>query len=336
MLPDDTRPDPLRQALTGLVQEGTLSGEQARRVDDVLRAARIGPNAHKEATAPTSSGAADSRRERMVEVFSYLGGALVIGALILIVGLAWEDLSRNGQLAICGGTSLLMLAAATAIGWRSTSLGGADSGGRRRVHAATLAAVASAGVAFTVAIAFDADTILGLLPPGIGMLVVAVGSYVVWRGAPLLCAIFAGGLLVVIALLDMRPAAWMTLLVVGSTLVAYGLVWIGLGRFVEPRRVAAVLGGVTGIVGAELVSSSDEYAGLGLVLGLVVIGIMFALLWTSSHWSYAALGAIGALLVPPTALGVLFDDALIAGVVLLVIGILLIVGAVTVVRRRAR
>jgi Predicted membrane protein (DUF2157) len=335
MLPDDTRHDPLREALSGLVQEGTLSGEQAQRVDTVLRAAHIGPNTHTASGAPAASGgaAADERRERMVEVFSYLGGALVIGALILIVGLAWDDLGRAGKLAICGGTSLLLLAAAAAIGRRGA---GDDTARRRRTHASTLAAVASAGVAFTAGVAFDSDAFSELLAPGISMLVVAAGGYLVWRGAPLLCGIFGGGLLIVIALLEMRPDAWPTLLVVGASLVAYGIAWIGIGRFVESRHVAGVLGGVTGIVGAELVSSSDEYVGIGLVLGLVMIGLMFVLFWTSRQWSYAALGAVGALVVPPTALGVLFDNALLAGVVLLVIGVVLIAGAVTVVRRRAR
>lgn len=333
MLPDEKRQDPLHEALAGLVQEGTLSGDQAQRVNAVLRAAHIGPGTRP---APSTAAGPDSdaalpRRERMVEVLAYLGGALVIGALILIVGLAWEDLSRGGKLAICGGTSLLLLAAATAIGWQ-----GADtaSGPRRRIHASVLAAVASAGVAFTAGVAFDIDGFSELTFPGVGMLVVAVGGYLVWRGAPLLCAIFGGGLLIVIALLDMRPAAWPTLLVVGAALVAYGLVWIGLGRLVEERHVAAVLGGGTGLVGAELVSSSDEYALIGLVLGLVMIGLMFALFWTSRRWWYAVLGAAAALVIPPTALGVLWDNALLAGVVLLVIGVILIVGAVAAVRRR--
>jgi Predicted membrane protein (DUF2157) len=333
MSSDDTRHDPLHDALAGLVREGTLSTEQAQRVDTALRTAGVGQAAQPSGAGGGSGAAATpERRERMVEVLSYLGGALVIGALILIVGLAWDDLSRAGKLAICGGTSLLLLAAAAAIGWRGA---GTDAARRRRTHASTLAAVASAGVAFTAGVAFDIDAFSEMLPPGIAMLVVAAAGYLLWRGAPLLCAMFGAGLLIVIALLEMRPVAWPTLLVVGSTLVAYGLVWLGLGRFVEERHVAGVLGGATGLVGAELVSSSDEHAVIGLVLGLVMIGLMFALLWTTRRWWYAVLGAVGALVVPPTALGVLWDNALLAGVVLLVIGVVLIGGAVTTVRRRA-
>jgi hypothetical protein len=330
--------DPLRDALAGLVREGTLSAEQAHRVGDVLRRTGVEPAQPREA--------APERRERVVEVLSYLGGALVIGALILIVGLAWSDLSRAGKLAICGGATVLLLGAAVAvagigrpgIGRTSSAGSGAKGAGSRQrdTLASTLGALGAGGAAFTVGVAIDVDGFRALILPGVAMVVVAVASYVMWGKAPLVCATFGGGFLVVIALIDMRPQAWPALVLTGIALLAYGALWIGVGRILTERDVAGVLGGAIALIGAELASIDNDHAWVGLLLGLVGIAAMFALFWTSRRWWYAVFGAAGALVIPPTALGVMFDNALLVGVVLLLIGVALIVGAVATLRRRGR
>ncbi|MEQ4209921.1 DUF2157 domain-containing protein [Actinopolymorpha sp. B9G3] len=338
MSTDHRDTDPMRNALAGLVREGTLSEDQARRVGDVLRRSGVAP-AQPRDVAP-------ERRERVVEVLSYLGGALVIGALILIVGLAWSDLNRAGKLAICGGATVLLLVAAMAVGGlvRTTMWptgrgepGSADSGNRQRdTLAATLGALGSGGAAFTVGVAIDVDGFRALVLPGVAMVIVAAASYVMWGRAPLVCAAFGGGLLIAIALIDMRPQSWSALVLTGIVLMVYGALWIGLGRILAERDVAGVLGGAIGLIGAELASIENDYAWVGLLLGLVGIAAMFAMFWTSRRWWYAVFGAAGALVIPPTALGVMFDNALLVGVVLLLIGVALIVGAVATLRRRGR
>jgi hypothetical protein len=341
--------DRLRDALAGLVREGTLSEDQARRVGDVLRRSGL--------PAKEARDVAPERRERVVEVLSYLGGALVIGALILIVGLAWSDLNRAGKLAICGGATILLLVAALAVGglgrgamWRTGSgrrdpgRGGRDgtstspgSDNRQRdALAATLGALGSGGAAFTVGVAIDVDGFTALVLPGVAMVVVAAACYVLWGRAPLVCATFGGGFLVVVALIDMRPPEWSALVVTGVALLAYGALWIGLGRILTERHVAGVLGSSIALIGAELASIDNDYSWVGLVLGLVGIAVTFALFWTSRRWWYAVFGAAGALVIPPTALGVMFDNALLVGVVLLLVGVALIVGAVATLRRRGR
>jgi hypothetical protein len=335
---DRPRADPLRDALTELVREGTLSENQARRVGDVLRRSGV-PPAQPRDVAP-------ERRERAVEVLSYLGGALVIGALILIVGLAWSDLNRAGKLAICGGATVLLLVAATAVGgtgraarWRTaqgTSWTRRPGSRQRNTLAATLGALASGGAAFTVGVAIDVGGFSALLLPGVAMVAVAVTGYVVWGSAPLVCATFGGGFLIALAVIDLRPQSWSALVLTGLVLVLYGALWIGLGRILVERDVAGVLGGAVGLVGAELASFDNDYAWVGLLLGLVGIAAMFALFWNSRQWAYAVFGAAGALVIPPTALGVLFDNALLVGVVLLLIGVALIVGAVATLRQRGR
>ena len=326
MAAENERSDSLHRALAGLIDEGTLSAGQAQRVDEVLRARAIRPD------APDGDENVPERRERIVEVLSYLGGALVIGALILIVSLAWDDLAKVAKLAICGGATVLLLAAATAVARIGTTTGHR----RRRALAPTLGALGAAGAALTVGVGIGVDAFRGLIVPGVVMAVVAGVGYLAWRGAPLVCALFGGGLLAVVGVLDSLPASWRIPVVIGAVVVGYGAVWLGIGhlRLVEERHVAGVIGGTSCAVGAELASIDNDFAAIGLVLGILVIAGMFTLFWTTRKWWYAVLGAATALVVPPTALGVIWGNALVVGVVLLVVGVALIVGAVLTVRRR--
>ncbi|MGH3487069.1 MAG: hypothetical protein ACRDP8_03990 [Actinopolymorphaceae bacterium] len=227
--------------------------------------------------------------------------------------------------------------AVAGIGRPSSGSGAKGAGSRQRdTLASTLGALGAGGAAFTVGVAIDVDGFRALILPGVAMVVVAVASYVMWGKAPLVCATFGGGFLVVIALIDMRPQEWSALVLTGIALLAYGGFWIGVGRVLTERDVAGVLGGAIALIGAELASIDNDHAWVGLLLGLVGIAAMFALFWTSRRWWYAVFGAAGALVIPPTALGVMFDNALLVGVVLLLIGVALIVGAVATLRRRGR
>ncbi len=329
---DPGRSDPLRDTLGHLVDEGTLSTGQAGRVEEALRGAGLGGTPGGTAVGGDSVGGEPDRRERVVEVLAYLGGALVLGALVLIVSLAWDDLDKLGKLAICGGATILLLGAAVAV----ARTGAGER--RRRTLAPTLAALGSAGAALTAGVALGVDRFGDLVVPGLVMLVVAAAGFVVWRGAPLACALFGGGLVVVVGVLGSLPPLWQLSVVIGATLAVYGGTWVGLGRtraLAEPQ-VLGVLGGATSAVGAEIASVTDDYAVVGLLLGLLVIAGMFALFWTERRWWYAVLGAATALVVPPTALGVIWDNALVVGVVLLVVGVALILGAVLAVRRRGK
>lgn len=320
--------DAVRDVLDTLVQDGTLTAAQARRVETDLRAAHVG-------TPAISGGETESdgleRRERLVEILSYLGGALVLGALALIVGLAWDDLGKAAKLAICGGTSLLLLGAAAVVAWP-----GAGGRNRRRTLASTLAAVASAGAALTTGVAIETGDLRDLIAPGLVMTAVAVACYVGWRAAPLVCAVFAGGFLAVIGVLAALPDSWRVPVVIGAGILIYGAAWLVVAglRLVSELAVAEILGGATTFLGAEIACADDDYAVIGLVLGLGVIAAMFALFWATRHWWYAALGAVSALVIPPTALGVIWGNSLLVGIVLLAIGVALIVGAVVTVRRR--
>ncbi|HEY8455710.1 MAG TPA: hypothetical protein VIL34_08950 [Actinopolymorphaceae bacterium] len=326
MSSDDSRQDALDDVLADLVRNGTLSTEQARAVSDALRRKGFAQVVAREVEQPPRPA-----RRLAAEIVSYVGGALVLGALILILGLSWDLLSRPAKVAICGGATVVLLLAGVAIaGLRPTAPG------RRQAHASVLGALASAAAAFTIGVATGVRGFHDLILPGVVMAGVAAASYVVWRKAPALCAVALAGFLVIIGLLDLMPQAWPAQLVAGLAFVAYGVVWVVAGSRLAgtDRHVVTVLGGISGVVGTEVVSADEDYALVGLLVGVALIAGLFALFWANEMWWYAVLAVLGALVVPTTAFGVMFGDALVAGVVLLIVGVGLIFAGIATVRRQ--
>lgn len=323
---ESPQPDPLTAALVGLVRDGTLSDQQAQRVDATLRAAGVGAPAG--AVPP-----ADERSERSVtaaEVLSYLGAALTIGALVLIVGLSWDELGRAGKITICASATVLLVAVAFAVARWSSSL----FRSRTYVVASALGALAAVGAALTAGVAVDIPRGDDLLLPGLALVLVGAGAYAVWRGAPTICAVFAGGLLIVGDLLDRGPDAWDSSLGYGLAFYTYAVLTLALGRLLPQPHVTGVLGGVVALIASE-VATVDERPAIGLLLGVVAVAGMFTLFWTARRWWYAALGVLTALIVPPTAVAQIWGDASIAAVVLLAIGVLLVAAALILARRGA-
>lgn len=312
--------DALRESLSGLIEDGTLSAEQADRVEHVLRERGIAP---RRPSSPTTT-----LRERTGEVLSYVGGALVIGALILLVSLTWDELSKPGRIAICATATVLLLAAAFGLSARS----GAS---RRPAAISTAAALGAVAAAITTWVSLEVDR---SWPPGLVLLVVGAAAYAWWRGSPLVTAVFAGGVLILLDVLDALPDSWAVTRTYGLAFVLYGFVWIALDRL-RPRGVlgsspmAGVLGGAVAVLGAEILAFDEHYPALGLAVGAVVILLLFGLFWYGRDWSYAVLGVLAALIVPSTALGRIWENALVGGVVLLIVGVCLVVGSIFAVRQ---
>ena len=315
---DGTPRDPLVDALSGLVRDGTLTDAQAARVDQRLRAAGVtgGGDAPRTATA--------------AEVLTYLGGALTVGALALVVGLSWGELGRTGQILVCGAITVLFLGLAVAVGmWR-----GSLFQQRRRAVASVLAALGSIGAALTTGLVTDlalpAGSAWAPVVVGAVVAVTGAGAYLAWRGAPSVLVVFAGGLAIVAGLLDLLPVDEVGV-TGGLVCYAYGALWVAGGRLMRDPNPAGVLGGLVATGAAEYLAVEEPWLGLGL--GLVAVAGMFALFWLSRRWWYAALGVLGALVVPSTAVGALWSGAL-AAAVLLAVGVLLVAAALVLARRR--
>ena len=350
--------DRLRKVLDRLVEDGTLSAEQADKVGEALRSAGVvAPSDEAQAgvdatttrpgaaaadttkagagaagaapsdTTPGPSGAAAGGEPtttggRVGELLSYVGGALVVGALTLILGLSWDELGKAQKLLICGTATLLLIGAALLVG----RLG--ETGRRQRTAASALAALGAVGAAVTAGVATPSSRLL----PGVVLLAVGVAGYVLWKGVALQPAMYAGGLVIVVNLLDRLPASPRTS---ALFILAYGVVWLLLEQVVRDRWMAGVLGSLTLFVGAEI-GAFDRYPVLGLVYGVLVIGALFTLFWRRRAWAYAIFGVLTALVVPATALGRIWDNALIGAAVLLAVGAALVIAAVIVAVRGRR
>jgi hypothetical protein len=89
------------------------------------------------------------------------------------------------------------------------------------------------------------------------------------------------------------------------------------------------------VIGLQTMVSWEHLAAYGLVASLAFVAVMFELYLADQGPQFALVGGLGALILPTAALGTLTDSALAVGLTLLAVGLLLIVGAVFVVRRRS-
>jgi hypothetical protein len=305
-----------------LVRDGVISAEQAARVRQALEQAGIGG----------SDGTPAQHRDGTVaEVLSYLGAAVTVGALTLVVGLSWKDLGDIGQIVICGSiTALFSVLSIMISGWRRSVFAH-----RRRAVASVLAALAAVAAAITAAQVADlaglsdgwTAMVVGLVLAGFG-----IAAYVAWRWPPSVVVIFAAGISVVIALLIFTvhgigptPEALR-----GLAFFAYGTAWAVIGSAFGEPHLGRMLGAITALGAAEYLALASPW--LGLILGILAVAGVFARFWTDRKWWYAALGLLGALAVPATAVGQLWSG-LFAAIVLLGIGVLFVVAALALAAR---
>lgn len=309
--------DPLDEALARLVAEGVLSPDQARRVGAELR-----PLETRSAAAPTT-------REGVVEILAYAGGALVIAAVGVLGAMWWDDVGRAGQLLGVFGSAALLLAGAVLLG------GATPSRLRLRRTLAALAACAAGigGVIVaqiaTEGIARDQASLGGAL----GLLAVSVPAYLAWRGSALVAAWFAGGWLLTLHLLTETGAGWE-----GARplvfFLAYGALVCAVAALLPERDLAVALGLASAALGAAVPAWNGSHPWLALVAGIAIAVVAFAVFAVRGSPATAAVGAVTALVVPPSAVAAITDDAASVAAVLAVTGAALIVGAVLRSRRR--
>ncbi|RNL84983.1 DUF2157 domain-containing protein [Halostreptopolyspora alba] len=305
---DDSARD---RALSGLVDQGVISTEQAVAVRDALETAAPG------------------HRIRWAEIIGYIGGGLVLLGAIALVAASWEDLARAGQV-----TVLAVLTAALLAGGVATAGGPRALAGRhhrvatvRRRITGVLLALAAATSTLGIHVLTDEDTFLA---GGAAGLVVAVAGYVALPSAVGTVACWATSVLLVGSIVEaLDPAAeWL-----GYTLalLALGLLWgvlAGLGVLTH-RRLGLGLGAAIALVGAHYpltwASSAESIWGYALTLGLA------ALLFGYYRWERAGvLLVLGILAVTVTVARMVVDltsGEVGAAAVLLVAGAVLLVAS---------
>ena len=319
----------LHEALERLVAEGRLDEIQARAVLDEVEHLGAHP-AYPRTTRRAPTAPPTERGERLVAMLTYLGGALVLGAVIVIASLLWRDLSQLSRVGLSLAATATLLAAATALTPWSPG-GGLPWRGPRQALSSMLAAFAAATLGLAAGVALDNEP---LLAGGLTGLLAAIGLYAVWRGYALVLAGFAGAA-TTLGWTIQHYEIYDSTLAMSVLIIAFGVAAVLVGRLVPEHLASDTAGSLAVVMGLQTMSSWEHLAVYGLIASLAFIGIAFALYLADQGPQFALVGGLGALMLPAAALGTLTDSAMVVGLTLLAVGLLLIVGAVFVVRRRS-
>jgi hypothetical protein len=251
-------------ALAQLVAEGTITRAQA----DAVRAALWDPVLVR------------ARGGVLAEVAGYVGGALMLGGVVLLVGLTWSRLNRGGEFALLAAVTVALVLAGVLVagGPRGlVSLRHSASSVRRRVAGLVLP-LAAIPVAIMVSIASPRVSTVEWASAGLAM---ALVMYVALPSAPGL--LIAGGLsgVAAAALIDQvrpRPVGSTFYLLELLVLVVVGTAWAAaaLTGLARPRSLGLALGAFYVILGGQIAveSSAVRPVGYAVTLFAGVFGII--------------------------------------------------------------
>jgi hypothetical protein len=290
--------------------EGLVSPEQA----DAIAAF--------EAAQPGTTGA--PRRTVFAEAVGYVGAALAVGAVGMIVSNLWMDLTTPSRLTVVGLLSLLLAGA-------GFGLAGVERAPLQRL-ASVLFTGAVVGVGWLASIlavdvaAFDEGEI-GLAVGGAAF-AAALPLYLRRRRALHQLTLLVTILVVAIsglslAALDPEPI-WYAL-----TAIAIGGAWFALaaGGWLQPRTLGEIAGAAVVLVACQGPAPA-ALPWLLVALGVSVAGGLVALAVVGDRMHHLVVGAIGLFILVPNLAFELFGDAIGAPAALLVIGLLLVLLAV--------
>lgn len=319
--------DTVTDRLHTWVAAGLLEPEQAARIAAFEGEERSMP--------PAGHGPGPERRSRssgitLAEAIGYVGAALALGAVALLLGELWRELLVGGRLALVGVLTVAVFGSGLAL--RGTS------GPAMRRLSSVLFAATVAGVGWFVGV-LEADVFelswdrRGVLVAA-SMLAVAAPLYLWRRGVLLQLATLGSAIAVATTSLSYGSLSpdpvWY-----GITIGAVGVAWFLLasGEWLEPRVPAEVTGAFVALLGAQI-ASFDGPRVPALAAGLVAAA---GLVWLSVHRDqlhHLVVGAIALFVLAPQLVFEVFGDAIGAPATLLLVGLLLVLLAVGLGRAR--
>jgi hypothetical protein len=267
-----------------------------------------------------------SRIPMAAEAVGYVGSALVITAIGLLIGRRWDGLAVGLRI----GVFALPAAAAAAVGWW---IGAKPDPAFERMGS-VLWVLSAAALAGTMIVVF-ADVMYDGNPPEHGGPLLVGGVVAVWAGVeyalrrlPLQqLVLFAASLATVLGVINAleggRDQAFSTI-VWGLAVWAFGAAWTALGvsEHLEPSEVARLIGPATVLIGAQVVRADAEV--LGLWLGLVSAALLIGVgVWRADLLVLLA-GAAGLFQWAPQLAVFYLADAIGTEATLLVVGVLLL------------
>jgi hypothetical protein len=301
----------LHDQLSRWVAAGLIGPEQAARIE-AAEAARL-DRAPAAAAAPALAG----RAPLVVEALGYLGGALAIIAGFITVGQLWPDIPTGAQLAFAA-TAAVLLAVAGAV----VRAGGDPAFGRLR---SVLWAMSTACLAAFVGVL--AAQVLDIAGVSIAVLTAAVTTAyaaALWWFAPVplqQLILFAGAAVTVgtgIARLDSDLITWGPGLGVW-TLSGLWAVAVHHG-YLRPPTAAYLAAAVGLLIGAQLTMevAAGHVLALATVAALLAAGVALRAVWL------LGIGALGVLLVVPTAAVRYLPESVGAPLSILAVGLILL------------
>jgi hypothetical protein len=332
--------DTVTDRLDAWVDAGLVSPEQAARIiafeADGSRHTGWSPaveGASRDAlqrTSATRSGSASQNRTSIAEAIGYVGAALALGAISLLLGQLWADLLVGGRLALVGVLTVAVFGA-------GLGLRGSSQPAMQRLTSVLLTATV-AGVGWFAAVV--ADDVLELswdatgASVGAAMLVVAAALYL-WRGGALLqlatlaSAVLTAGMSLSLSTLTPDPIWY------GATFATIGVAWflLAAGEWLAPRALGEITGALVALVGVQ-VAASDGPTVPVLAVGIVAAGGLVWLAVQRDQLRHLVVGALALFVLTPQLVFELFGDAIGAPATLLLVGLLLVLLAVGLGRAR--
>ena len=291
--------------------------------------------AFEAARAPeVHSGASDREHGTgvlLAEALGYVGAAIAIAAVVILLGNQWGSLNLGGRLGLIGLITAIVSGAGVA-------LRGSEGAPIRRLVSLLLTAGVG-GVGWMVGIVAkdvfrwaDSTTFLAV---GISSLILS-GALYGWRPRALPQVASLASALIVVGAIFNRPGLDGTSTWVGLSMWAVGVAWalFGLGGWLRPVPVAVGFGSVVALISAQVASAGEQRLAL-LLVGLATAGALLARGVGRGAAYQVAIGSLGLLTFLPQVVVHIFGTAIGAMVTMLVVGLILVVVSVRLARGRS-
>ena len=317
----------LETQLARLVEQQVLSVSQAREVAEAASADQV----DGQPAAAGSAVVATPKSSAVLEVLGYVGGALVLGAVIMLGTLFWEDLGTTGRKAVAIASFLV------------PALGGvALVRGRTRPELGRiLLALACYAAGFAYLIVFEdkksvVSAAMVVVTSAIGAVLLRSGAFLVsgWSGAMLLVCAVVFNVIDPVETTGPESTAVAAHLAVGFLLVGLILAVSGL---LLSRTLAWSLAGLSGwTAGVVLQMDAPHGEWLSLIAATLVAAALLTAFVIARRYAYAVIGCAILLTIWPASLYRILDDNAVGAAIGLVAAGAVLIATVVVLSKRRR
>ncbi len=316
----------LETQLARLVEQQVLSVSQARQLADAATADQVDGQ-------PAAAGPAlgsSPRGSAILEVLGYVGGALVLGAVIMLGTFFWEDLGNAGRKAVAIASFMV------------PALGGlALVRGRTRPELGRiLLALACYAAGFAYLVVFEDEKFVVsaavvVVTSAIGAVLLRSGAFLLsgWSGAMLLVDALVFEVIDVGQLGEVNSDGWQTHLAIGFLLV--GLVVAACG-LVLSRTLAWSLAGLSGWAASIALQTGADGEWPSLIVATLVAAALLTAFVITHRYAYAVIGCVILLTIWPTSLYRILDNNAVGAALGLVAAGAVLIATVIVLSRRRR